>query len=262
MNSPQNSIVTGAASGIGLAIAERLIAAGGTVIAFDINETALEASRDVLGERYIPSVGSVNDSDDVKRAVQACTELTGGLNCLFNVAGGLRNAPITELSEDYWDFTVDLVLRGVFLTTKYAARKMIENGGGSIVNVASLNAHIPMFGASAYSSAKAGVEMFSKNAALELGRHGIRVNAVLPGLVETPLAKPLIENRELMEAFNRICVLKRPAQPDELAAPAVFLASDGASYVTGTSLVVDGGSEIGSYPDLSGSDASSFPGMS
>ena len=168
------------------------------------------------------------------------------------MAGGLRTGTVDQLSEDDWDFTVDLVLKGVFLGTRAASAAMIAGGrGGAIVNISSLNAHVPLYGGSAYAAGKAGVEMFGKNAALELGRHGIRVNTILPGLVNTPMAGFIISNPGIMSEFNANAVLKRPADPRELAAPAVFLASHDASYITGTSLVVDGGYEIGGYPDLS-----------
>ncbi|MFW0793233.1 SDR family oxidoreductase [Gordonia sp. CPCC 205515] len=245
-------MVTGAASGIGFAIAERLIADGGSVLAFDQDAAGLETAAKELGERFFANPGDVTSAADIELAVTRADNEFGGIDSLFNVAGALRPGPITELDEPTWDFTVDIVLRGVFLCTKYVARSMIRSGtGGSIVNVSSLNSHIPLYGGSAYAAGKAGADMFSKNAALELGRHGIRVNAILPGLVDTPMAGFITGNPGIMSEFEANAVLKRPAHPAELAAPAVFLASADASYITGVSLVVDGGYEIGSYPDLS-----------
>ena len=246
------ALVTGAASGIGLAIAEGLVAAGTPVIGFDLNGDELDKAASRLGDSFKPYQGSVTNADDVNGAVKATERHAGGIRSLFNVAGGLRGAPLQDLSEEDWDFTVDLVLKGVFLCTRYAARSMIAAGaGGSIVNVSSVNAHIPLYSGSAYSAGKAGVEMFGKNAALELGRYGIRVNNILPGLVDTPMAAFITGNEGIMDEFRANAVLKRPAHPSELANPAIFLASDAASYITGTSLVVDGGYEVGSYPDLS-----------
>lgn len=251
-SAPRTSIVTGAASGIGFAIAELLLSEGGSVLAFDLDTDGLATAAERLGKNYIPHAGSVTEPDHIRAAVARAEFELGSIDSLFNVAGGLRPAPITDLSEEDWDFTVDLVLRSVYLCTKYVATSMIRSGsGGSIVNVASLNAHIPLYGGSAYAAGKAGTEMFSKNAALELGRHGIRVNTILPGLVDTPMAAFILDNQHIMSEFDANAVLKRPAKPSELAAPAVFLASREASYITGTSLVVDGGYEIGSYPDLS-----------
>ncbi|SMX89970.1 short chain dehydrogenase [Brevibacterium sp. Mu109] len=167
----------------------------------------------------------------------------------------IRKATVDQLiaegamSEGDWDFTVDLVLKGIFLSVKHEARAM--TGGGAIVNVASLNAHVPMWFGAAYVAGKAGAEGFTKNAALELGGKGIRVNAILPGLVTTPLTNDFSENEALSKEFEESIVLSRPAAPEEIAKPMLFLASDDASYITGTSLVVDGGWEITGYPDLS-----------
>src|SRR5690606_9236565 len=152
----------------------------------------------------------------------------GRLDIAFNVAGASKAGPIVDLSEADWDFTVDLVLKGVFLSTKHEARAMTD--GGAIVNISSLNAHVPMWGGSAYASAKAGVEMFTKNAALELGRSGIRVNAILPGLVATPLTSGFTDAPELLADFESKIVLGRAADPTEIAAPTLYLASDDAGY--------------------------------
>jgi meso-butanediol dehydrogenase/(S,S)-butanediol dehydrogenase/diacetyl reductase len=181
---------------------------------------------------------------------------------VFNVAGGQRPAPITDMSEADWDFTVDLCLKSVFFGVKHAARQMIAAGtAGAVVNVASLNSKVPMVYGSAYSAAKAGVASLTASAAIELGDHGIRVNAVSPGLTRTPLVEPLFAMPGVEEAFLRRIPLRRPAQPDDIAASAVFLAGDDAAYVTGVNLLVDGGWEHTAYPDLrrllAGSDTSS-----
>ena len=121
---------------------------------------------------------------------------------------------------------------------------------GAIVNIASLNAHVPMHAGAAYATAKAGVEMLTRNGALEWADRGIRVNAVLPGLVETPLTRPHFQDPARLDAFRARIPLGRPAQPAEIAGPALFLASADASYVSGASLVVDGAWEVGGYPDM------------
>ena len=169
-SAPKRSIVTGAASGIGYAIAERLIADGGSVVAFDLDSGGLDDAAKQLGDNYIAQPGSVTDANDIQAAVARAESDLGGLDSLFNVAGAIRPGPITDLDGETWDFTVDIVLRGVFLCTKYAAQSMIRAGnGGSIVVVSSVNAHIPLYGGSAYAAGKAGADMFAKNAALELG---------------------------------------------------------------------------------------------
>jgi NAD(P)-dependent dehydrogenase (short-subunit alcohol dehydrogenase family) len=149
-----------------------------------------------------------------------------------------------------WDFTVDLCLKGVMFAMKHAAQAMLKQGRGAMVNIASLNAHVPMHAGAAYSAAKAGVEMLTKNGALELTPSGIRVNAILPGLVQTPLTKRLFDNADIHAAFMERIPQGRAAQPEEIAAPALFLASDDASYVSGASLLVDGAWAVSGYPDM------------
>ncbi|MFN8469117.1 MAG: SDR family oxidoreductase [Caldilineaceae bacterium] len=129
-------------------------------------------------------------------------------------------------------------------TSLYRFTRHGLNPAGAAGVFSSLNAHVPMWGGSPYAAAKAGVEMFTKNAALELGRAGIRVNAILPGLVETPLTSPLLGHESLKQDFLNRIPLGRAATPDDIAAPALYLASEDAACVTGTSLVIDGGWEI------------------
>jgi NAD(P)-dependent dehydrogenase (short-subunit alcohol dehydrogenase family) len=232
------AIVTGGASGIGYAIAERLIQEGAAVVAADLNTERLEAIH-------------VTVEEDCEKLVSAAVERFGGLNLAFNVAGASKVGVITELSESDWDFTVDLCMKGVFLGMKHQARQMAKQGGGAIVNVASLNAQVPMYAGSAYASAKAGVEMLTKNGALEMARNGIRVNAILPGLIETPLTAGLLANEEINAAYMERIPMKRAAKPEEMTGPALFLASDDAGYVNGASLIVDGAWATSGYPDLS-----------
>lgn len=235
------AVVTGAASGIGAATVEGLLAGGARVVGGDINP-------DTDRDNYTAVRCDVTKESDVEALVRVAVENHGRLDLAFNVAGAARNAPIVDQAEEDWDFTVDLVLKGIFLSVKHEARAM--TAGGAIVNVSSLNAHVPMHGGAAYASGKAGAEMLTKNAALELGDRGIRVNAVLPGLVETPLTTGLTTSAALAEDWKSVIVMGRPGRPAEIAAAMLFLASDEASYITGTSLVVDGGWEITGYPDL------------
>ncbi|MEH7237783.1 SDR family NAD(P)-dependent oxidoreductase [Bacillus sp. JJ1562] len=245
------AIVTGGASGIGLAIVQRLLEANVKVAVADLNADKLKELEENHKGNVIGCVTNVIKESDIEALVSQTVETFGGLDYAFNVAGASKAGAIVDQSEEDWDFTVDLCLKGVFLSVKHEAKYMKEHGGGAIVNVASLNAHVPMFYGAAYSSAKAGVEMLTKNAALELAQHNIRVNAILPGLVSTPLTKGLTDVEAINEAYMERIPMRRAGSPDEMAGPALFLVSDNASYVNGASLIVDGAWAVSGYPDLS-----------
>jgi meso-butanediol dehydrogenase / (S,S)-butanediol dehydrogenase / diacetyl reductase len=238
------AVVTGAASGIGLAITKRLLAEGAKVVGSDLQ--ALPE----LGDRFVGIEGDVTQESSAEALVATAVDRFGGVHAAFNVAGGSRSGYIVDLAEADWDFTVDLCLKGVFLGIKHQARQMMRQGNGAIVNIASLNAHVPMHAGSAYVAAKSGVEMLSRNGALEMAEFGIRVNAILPGLVQTPLTRRHFDNPAALAAFEQRIPMGRPAQPEEIAAPALYLASDDASYVNGASLLVDGAWAVSGYPDM------------
>jgi meso-butanediol dehydrogenase/(S,S)-butanediol dehydrogenase/diacetyl reductase len=241
------AVVTGGASGIGAAIVRRLIAEGARVVASDLNVDQFPD----FGDGFVGMHGDVTQEADAEALVAAAVDRFGGLDCAFNVAGGSRPGYIVDLAAEDWDFTVDLCLKGVFLGMKHQARQMMRQGrGGAILNIASLNAHVPMHAGAAYATAKAGVEMLTRNGALEFAEAGIRVNAVLPGLVQTPLTRRHFDNPDALAAFVACIPLGRPAQPEEIAAPALYLSSDDASYISGASLLVDGAWAVSGYPDM------------
>jgi meso-butanediol dehydrogenase/(S,S)-butanediol dehydrogenase/diacetyl reductase len=245
----RHAVVTGAASGIGRAIARRFVADGGTVAAGDIDDDGLRSLRDELGDAVSIMRCDVTAEADV--AALIALDDTGRLDAVFNVAGGNRAGLISDLSEQDWDFTIALCLKSVFLGVKHAARRMADTGTrGAIVNIASLNSRVPMVFGAAYSAAKAGVASLSQSAAIEFGDVGIRVNTVSPGLTATPLIGPMMAIPGADDAFMRQIPLRRPAQPDDIAAAAAFLASDEAVYITGVNLFVDGGWQHTAYPDL------------
>lgn len=244
------AVITGGASGIGLAIAQRFVQEGGKVVANDINPERVSALAAELGVDGLAMVGDVTREDDVAALFSAAISRFGAVHASFHVAGANRHAYISRMPEEDWDFTVNLCLKGVMFAMKHAAQAMLKQGHGAMVNVASLNAHVPMHAGAAYSTAKAGVEMLTKNGALELTPSGIRVNAILPGLVQTPLTKRLFDSPEIHAAFMERIPQGRAAQPDEIAAPALFLASEDASYISGASLLVDGAWAVSGYPDM------------
>lgn len=245
----RTAVVTAAASGIGRAIVERYVADGGVVVAGDIDEAGLAALRSDLGAAVTTRRCDVTVSGDVAELVAAGAG--GHLDAMFNVAGGQRPAPLVEMSEADWDFTVALCLKSAFLGTRLAARAFLAAGvPGAVVNIASLNSRVPMGMGGAYSAAKAGVVSLTETAAIELGERGIRVNAVSPGLTDTPLVSPLLTVPAVRAAYLERIPMRRAATPAEIASAATFLASDDAAYINGVNLFVDGGWEHTAYPDL------------
>jgi NAD(P)-dependent dehydrogenase (short-subunit alcohol dehydrogenase family) len=245
------ALITGGASGIGLAIARRLVAEGGRVAIGDVNPVSLDKACAELGAAARGVVADVRSEAQVEALADAAVSQLGGLDLGFNCAGLGVYGEIAELSETDWDTVIDICLKGAFFAVKHEARRMIAAGRpGAIVNIASLNSHVPAFGSAAYTCAKAGVEMLSRNAALELARHRIRVNTVSPGLTDTPLTAGFREVAGLEGAFLERIPMRRWGTPEDMAAAALFLASDDAGYISGSNLFVDGAWETSGYPDL------------
>jgi len=248
----KTAVVTGATSGIGNAIARRLVAAGAKVVAAGRNLEKLVALQAELEGSLVSLRTDVLSEDDLRQLVESAVDHFGCLDMAFNVVGGAgRASPIIDTATENWQLVIDLTLRSVFLGVKYQAKQMIsQESGGSIVNISSLNQLMPLYGSAAYATAKAGVGMLTQNAALELARHRVRVNAVLPGLTDTrPNQRSKIP--EIREAYLERIPLGRSATPDEIAGATLFLASEAAAYITGVSLVVDGGWALTGYPDAS-----------
>ena len=247
----KGAVVTGAASGIGNAIATAFIEAGASVMLCDLNAKGLEATAGKLGARALGRVTDVSDESQVEAAIRAAREAFGSLDIVVNCAGFGVIAPLTELTSDKWKAVQAVTLGGVFYGVKHAARQMLEQRHpGVIINISSVNARQPGEGQVAYCAAKAGVDMITRCGALELGGRGIRVVGIAPGLVETPLTKHELENPEMRELFLGIIPMKRPAAAEEIAAAAVFLASDEARSINGDTIAIDGGSLTRGYPAL------------
>jgi len=244
-------VVTGGASGIGLAITRRLVAEGAKVVVGDINDASLASAAREFGDAIACAKVDVRIEAEVEAMAATATRRFGRLDVAFNAAGLGGFGEITELAEADWDLVVDICLKGVFLSVKHEARAMIAQGhGGAIVNVASLNSHVPMYGGVAYCCAKAGVEMLSRNAALELAPKRVRINTISPGLTDTPLTAAMHNIAGVEGAYMDRIPMKRWGTPDDMAAAALFLASDDAGYITGSNLFVDGGWETTGYPNL------------
>lgn len=238
----QVAVVTGGGGGIGLAIAAKVVAAGGAVVIGDLNVDRGREAVETLGDRARFVRVDVSEEADVEALVTAAVDSFGRLDTVFNNAGvGGAFGPITEQTVDAWDATFAINVRSVFLGTKHAARRMIEQGsGGAIVNTASIAGLSGGGGPQAYSAAKAAVIGFTKATAAELAEHRIRVNAVCPGAVYTELlhrGRP--EQTDLWR--EQIQPWPERGQPEMIADVACWLASDDARFVTGESVVADGG---------------------
>ena len=247
----KGAVVTGAASGIGKAIATAFVEAGASVLLCDVNATGLETATRELGERAVGRVTDVSDEKQVEAAVRAARDAFGSLDIVVNCAGFAAIAPLTELPGERWKAVHAVTLAGVFYGVKHGARQMLEQGRpGVIINISSVNARQPGEGQVAYCSAKAGVDMITRCGALELGPRGIRVVGIAPGLVETPLTKEATDDPAMRKLFMAIIPMNRAVGAEEIAAAAVFLASDHARSINGDTIAIDGGSLTRGYPAL------------
>lgn len=240
----QRIMVTGAASGIGLATAQRFLAEGARVLIVDKNRSGLDT---VLTENpsLMGAAGDVGRPDDIDAIFQTCDEKLGGLDILIANAGiSIRN-PIRDMDYEQWSKVLRTNLDGVFLCTQAALRRMRQQKSGVILFTAStngLNGH-PFY--ADYNASKAAVINFTKTLALELAPY-IRVNAVCPGYVLTPMQRAEY-TPEMMDAVNRNIPMQRHAAPEEVAALFAFLASGEASYITGQAIAIDGGETAGPF---------------
>jgi NAD(P)-dependent dehydrogenase (short-subunit alcohol dehydrogenase family) len=247
----KGAVVTGAASGIGKAIATAFIDAGASVLLCDLNAKGLETVAGELGDGAVGRVTDVSDETQVEGAMRVAREAFGSLDIVVNCAGFGAIAPLIELTGDKWRSVHAVTLGGVFYGVKHGARQMLEQGHpGVIINISSVNGRQPGEGQAAYCAAKAGVDMLTRCSALELGGRGIRVVGIAPGLVETPLTRHELENPSMRELFLSVIPMQRAVEAEEIAAAAVFLASDLATSINGETIAIDGGSLTRGYPAL------------
>ena len=235
------AVLTGGASGIGRRTAELFAEEGALVVVGDRNVVLLDELRRSLGpDRCSTAVIDVTTEDDLERLVQVALDRAGRLDVAVNCAGFGALAPIKDHPAESWRAVLDVCLTGIFLAVKHESRAMLQQGAaGAIVNISSISGRQPTEGMAAYCAAKAGVDMFTSVSALELGPLGLRVNAIAPGFVETPLTAPSKGNSR--QAYLDAIPLGRPGQPDDIARSALFLVSDEAAWINGETLVVDGG---------------------
>lgn len=241
----QHALVTGAASGIGAAIAIGIAESGGKVALLDrpgADFTSTVNAVEAAGAKAVVVEADVTAPDSLAAAVAQAEAAHGPLRLAVNAAGIASAAPAEDLPLEQWSKVYDVDVTGVFLSCQAEGRAMLRNGGGSIVNIASMSARIANRGLQQvhYNSAKAAVVQLSASLALEWADRGVRVNSLSPGYTATPMnTRPEMVDR--MRMFAESVPMQRVAEPHEMAGPAVFLLSDAASYVTGTDLLVDGG---------------------
>ncbi len=242
------SIITGGADGIGKATALLFAREGSKLVIADFDpEKGTEFQQTLKGMGYesIFVETDVRNSSEVQAMADASIEHFGRIDILVNNAGVAISIPVVELSEDDWNRVVDINLKGVFLCCKYVIPKMIQGGGGAIVNMGSVHGLVGRARVSAYNAAKAGVVNLTKNMALDYVGNNIRVNAVCPGFVDTGMVRRYINrcenSAEVYDELVRLHPMGRLARPEEIAYAVLYLASDESSFVTGTGLIIDGG---------------------
>ncbi|MFO8149913.1 MAG: SDR family oxidoreductase [Trueperaceae bacterium] len=236
----RHALVIGAGSGIGAAVAEGLADAGATVACADVAAAAAEGTAATLAAKgHAASVHAVDITDEA--AVDALIAAVPGLDVLVCTPAVNVRKPLLEISAAEFDKVIGLNLRGSFFVMRAAGRRMAAQGRGSIILFSSIRALTVEPGQGVYAATKAGTLQMIRALAAELGPAGVRANAIAPGVVETPLTEPIKAKPEWYAAYAEKSALKRWAQPSEMVGPAIYLASDAASFVTGTLTIVDGG---------------------
>ncbi len=236
----RHALVIGAGSGIGAAVAEGLADAGATVACADVAAAAAERTAATLTAKgHAASAHTVDITDEA--AVDALVAAVPGLDVLVCTPAVNVRKPLLETSAAEFDKVIGLNLRGSFFVMRAAGRRMAAQGRGSIILFSSIRALTVEPGQGVYAATKAGTLQMIRALAAELGPAGVRANAIAPGVVETPLTEPIKAKPEWYAAYAEKSALKRWAQPSEMVGPAIYLASDAASFVTGTLTIVDGG---------------------
>ena len=247
----KNVVVTGASSGIGRAVAQGFAAEGAWVLAVGRDRERLEeVQRGVTDPSMVEvSVADMRIPDEARRVVREAIEATGRLHVIANCAGIAREDTFLEMTEETWTDTMSTNVEGAVWAGQEAARHMAAEGGGCIINITSVDAFSVESPQVHYNASKAALQMVTRSMAHELAHLGIRVNAVAPGQTVTAMVEGDLEDAEFNQLYLRKIPMRRYALPDEQAKAVLFLASDDAGYITGETLVVDGGETLGSWYD-------------
>jgi 3-oxoacyl-[acyl-carrier protein] reductase len=247
-----NVVVTGGSSGIGAAVVHAFVEEGARVVSVGRDRTRLDEVRRTASnpERVHPVMADLAGADAARRTVLDAIEVLGGLDVLVNNAGIAPATPVLEVTERQWRRTFAVNLDAPFFASQVACRHMLERGaGGAIVNMASTDSFRAEAPQVDYNTSKAAIVMMSRSFAVELGATGIRVNCVAPGETATPMVEADLAREDFRDAYLRRIPLRRAASPVEIARVVLFLASPEASFITGETIVVDGGQLAGDWYD-------------
>jgi NAD(P)-dependent dehydrogenase (short-subunit alcohol dehydrogenase family) len=238
------AVVVGGTSGIGRAIAHGFAQAGADVVPTSRRHEQVEtAAREIeeLGRRSLRVISDVADRSSLENVLRETVAAFGKVDILVNSAGRTKRAPTIDFPEDEWDAIIDTNLTGTLRACQVFGKHMLERESGSIINIASLSTFVALYEVAAYSASKAAVGSLTKSLAIEWSSHGVRVNAIAPGVFRTALNQKLLDETERGREFKLRTPMRRFGNVEELAGAAIFLASDAASFVTGEILAVDGG---------------------
>jgi len=244
------ALVTGAGSGIGLAIAKRYAQENATVVGYDLQQADGWSDVEKAAPGALFRQGDVRDGEAQTALAGEMVEQFGRIDILVTAAGVAGGGPVHLVSEEEWDRVQDINLKGTFLSAKAVLPSMIEQRSGSIITIASVEGLEAQEGGSTYNASKGGVVLLTKNMAIDYGRLGIRVNSICPGFIETPLFHTVMGNEAMAEFREKVRQqhkLGRFGQPEEIAGAAFFLASEDSSFVTGQAIAVDGGFTAGKW---------------
>ena len=242
----QVAIVTGGARGIGRAIAERFAEAGARVCVADRDGASADRVAETLSATGAHAIGvavDISDRAQIDQMMDVVAERLGPLDVMVNNAAHARYDFAVDLDDDGWDYTLGVTLTGTFTCAQRAARRMIAEGGGRIVNITSMAAHVALARTVAYASSKAAVEAMTRVMAIELAEYGVQVNAIAPGPVDTEFSREVVSEEGRRQRLSRLPA-GRFGTPADVAAAALFLASPDAEWITGAVLAVDGGYTI------------------